>query len=56
MEEFKIGETVRITGKVMNGLVGTVVHFDQKRDKILVRMGGETQNYYSADELETFSG
>ncbi|WP_328457034.1 MULTISPECIES: hypothetical protein [unclassified Amycolatopsis] len=56
MAEFEIGETVRVTGKTMSGNVGTVVHFDSKRDKYLVRVSDVTQNYFSAAELERFSG
>lgn len=55
MEDFEIGETVRITGKTMTGNVGTVVHLDEKREKYLVRISDVTQNYFSADELERFS-
>lgn len=56
MDEFEVGETVRITGRTMTGNVGTVVHFDGKRDKYLVRVGAITQNYFPAAELERFSG
>lgn len=54
MDEYKIGDTVQVTGKIMPGSVGTVVHLDQKRQKYLVRITDETQNYYSAEELELF--
>jgi len=56
MGEFKIGDTVQITGTTMTGNVGTVVHFDTEREKILVRITDVTQNYFSADELKAFSG
>lgn len=56
MEDFTVGETVRITGTTMTGNVGTVVHLDDKRQKYLVRVTDVTQNYFSADELERFSG
>ncbi|MEV0251732.1 hypothetical protein AB0H76_34445 [Nocardia sp. NPDC050712] len=54
MDEFTIGETVRITGKTMTGNVGTVVH-QGKDGKYLVRVGAVTQNYFTADELEQFT-
>ncbi|WP_410623405.1 hypothetical protein [Amycolatopsis sp. cmx-8-4] len=40
----------------MTGNVGTVVHFDGKRDKYLVRVDAVTQNNFPAAELERFSG
>lgn len=55
MDEFKIGDTVQITGAVMTGNVGTVVSIDQKREKYLVRITDETQNYFTATELKIFS-
>lgn len=54
MNEFKIGDVVQITGTIMPGSVGTVVSFDDKRDKYLVRITEAVQNYYTADELELF--
>lgn len=56
MAAFEVGETVRITGKTMTGNVGTVVHFDDKREKYLVRLDATAQNYFPADELERFTG
>lgn len=50
-----IGDTVRITGSTMTGNVGTVVHLDEKRGKVLVRIDQQTQNYFTEDELEMFS-
>ncbi|UOX92234.1 hypothetical protein MUY14_17005 [Amycolatopsis sp. FBCC-B4732] len=55
MDNFKIGETVRITGRTMTGSVGTVVHLDEKRGKYLVRVSDVLQNYFTAEELEVFS-
>lgn len=55
MGDFKIGDTVQITGTTMTGNVGTVVHFDDERGKILVRIGADTQNYFPAGELKKFS-
>jgi transcription antitermination factor NusG len=54
MAEFKIGDTVHITGAVMTGNVGTVISIDEKREKYLVRISGVTQNYFGADELKHF--
>ncbi|GLY42862.1 hypothetical protein Amsp01_088850 [Amycolatopsis sp. NBRC 101858] len=56
MDAFEVGQTVRITGKTMTGNVGTIVHFDDKRNKYLVRVDAVTQNYFPAHELEKFSG
>ncbi|WIX74852.1 hypothetical protein QRX50_25065 [Amycolatopsis carbonis] len=56
MEDFAVGETVRITGTTMTGSVGAVAHVDDKRQKYLVRVSDVTQNYFSADELEHISG
>jgi len=55
MDEFKIGDTVQMTGPVMTGNVGTVVHLDEKRGKYLVRISGQTQNYFTAAELKIFT-
>jgi transcription antitermination factor NusG len=55
MSDFKIGDTVQITGSVMQGSVGTVVSYDEERQKYLVRITGEIQNYYPAHELKLYS-
>ncbi|WP_285136506.1 hypothetical protein [Microbacterium sp. lyk4-40-TSB-66] len=54
MDAFAIGDTVEITGPVMTGNVGTVVHLDTAREKYLVRVGGATQNYFPAEQLRLF--
>lgn len=54
MDNFSIGDTVKIIGRTMTGNVGTVVSFDTKRAKILVRITDVTQNYFTADEIELF--
>jgi hypothetical protein len=54
MSEFKIGDTVKITGAIMTGNVGSIVSFDEKQKKYLVRITHQTQNYYPAEELESF--
>lgn len=55
LEEFKIGDTVQITGTSMTGNVGTVVHLDEKRQKYLVRIASGMQNYFTGDELKRFT-
>ncbi|WP_420112267.1 hypothetical protein [Pseudactinotalea sp.] len=55
MSEFKVGDTVQATGSVMTGNVGTVVWIDEERQKYLVRITDETQNYFSAAELKLFT-
>lgn len=52
---FSTGDTVTITGSVMTGNVGTVVHHDTGRDLYLVRVGAVTQNWFPASDLELFS-
>lgn len=39
----------------MKNQIGVVVYHDKKRDKILVRFGGEQQLYYSLDQLKEYS-
>lgn len=53
-DAFTIGNTVEITGPVMTGDVGTVVHLDTQREKYLVRVGGATQNSFPAEQLRLF--
>ncbi|WP_197519681.1 hypothetical protein [Pseudonocardia sp. HH130630-07] len=55
MDEFSVGDTVRITGRTMTGNVGTVIHLDKKNEKYLVRISAVTQNYFTAEELEIFT-
>lgn len=55
MDDFTIGDTVQITGKIMTGSVGTVVYKDEKRGKYLVNVGGTAQNYYDPEEIEIFA-
>lgn len=54
MNEFKIGDTVRMTGRIMTGNVGTVVHLDEKRGRYLVRIDAVTQNYFPPEDLELY--
>ncbi|MEW2462249.1 hypothetical protein [Microbacterium sp. K41] len=55
MNEFAIGDMVQITGSPMTGTVGTVVSFDEKRQRYLVRIDAMTQNYFTADDLTVFA-
>ena len=55
MNEFRIGDTVQMTGPVMTGNVGTVVWIDEKRERYLVRVGAVTQNYFTADDLRIYT-
>ncbi|MBK1787435.1 hypothetical protein [Prauserella cavernicola] len=55
MDEYAVGDTVRITGSTMTGNVGTVVHIDAAREKYLVRVDAVTQNWFGAGDLERFS-
>lgn len=54
MGEFSIGDTVQVTGPVMTGNVGTVVHVDEKRGTYLVRITDETQNVFAPSDLHLF--
>lgn len=56
MDEFKVGQVVKIVGASMPGVVGTVIYLDEKRGKYLVRVSGVTQLYFPADELEAYPG
>lgn len=53
MTEYKIGDLVY--GKLGTAeLVGTVIYFDEKREKYLVRFGENQQIYYLKDELRPY--
>lgn len=54
MDEFAIGDTVQVTGPVMTGNVGTVIHIDEKRGRYLVLISNVTQNYFTATELKQY--
>lgn len=55
VEKFEVGDIVRVTGAVMTGNVGTVVHVDHKRQQYLVRVTDVTQDYSAEDDLELFT-
>lgn len=52
---YKIGDQVCATYGTLP-LVGTVVHFDETRQKILVRFSVNQQEWYSEDDLAPFDG
>lgn len=53
MTEYKIGDLVY--GKLGTAeLIGTVIYFDEKREKYLVRFGENQQIYYLKDELRPY--
>ena len=52
---YKIGDQVCATYGALP-LVGTVVHFDETRQKILVRFSTNQQDWYSEDDLTPFDG
>lgn len=52
---YKIGDQVLATYGTLP-LVGTVVHIDDKRQKILVRFSANQQDWYSEDALAPFDG
>ena len=56
MNDFQIGDTVQIIDGAIKHSVGTVVYLDEPREKYLVRIGGSMQDYYSADQIEKFTG
>ncbi|MDO1605936.1 hypothetical protein Q2T76_07785 [Lactobacillus sp. YT155] len=47
--KFNIGDTVRV---IKMNWAGTVIYFDKKTEKYLVRVNGVEQFYYSDDEIE----
>ncbi|WP_166667212.1 hypothetical protein [Companilactobacillus nuruki] len=57
MGNLKIGTTVTISDEsdAFKNQIGTVVYFDKKRDKILVRFGGTQQLYYDLEQLKQYS-
>ena len=50
---YKIGDQVLAKYGTLP-LVGTVVHFDEIRQKILVRFSAGQQDWYSEDDLAPF--
>lgn len=52
---YKIGDQVCATYGTLP-LVGTVVRFDETRQKILVRFSANQQDWYSEDDLAPFDG
>lgn len=56
MGNLKIGTMVTVVDEadVMKKQIGVVVYFDKKRDKILVRFGGQQRLYYALDQLKEY--
>ncbi|WP_338214399.1 hypothetical protein [Companilactobacillus muriivasis] len=56
MGNLKIGTMVTVVDEadVMKKQIGVVVYFDKKRDKILVRFGGQQQLYYALNQLKEY--
>lgn len=52
---YKIGDQVRATYGTLP-LVGTVVHVDETRQKILVRFSANQQDWYAEKDLVPFGG
>lgn len=52
---YKIGDQVCATYGTLP-IVGTVVHFDETRQKIFVRFSANQQDWYSEDDLAPFDG
>lgn len=52
---YEIGDQV-LAKYGMLPLVGAVVHFDETRQKILVRFSANQQDWYSEDDLAPFGG
>jgi hypothetical protein len=55
MSSFSIGDGVRAKDGPMQHLYGTVVHFREDDDTILVRFGGSQQLYFGEDEIEPWA-
>lgn len=56
MNNLTIGMMVTIVDEkdAMKNQIGAVVYFDKKRDKILVRFGGQQQMYYDEAQLKEY--
>ncbi|MCR2824957.1 hypothetical protein [Microbacterium sp. zg.Y909] len=55
MQDFTVGDTVQATGSRMTGNVGTVIWIDEERERYLVLISPQTQNYFTADELRRYA-
>ncbi|MFC6176186.1 hypothetical protein ACFQAV_05010 [Companilactobacillus huachuanensis] len=53
---FKIGMMVTVIDEAdaMKNQIGVVVYFDKKRDRILIRFGGQQQLYYAPNQLKEY--
>lgn len=54
MNEFAVGDTVRMTGKTMKGRVGWITSIDDTRDLYLVLVGNVTQICFRVEQLQKF--
>ena len=53
MDTFKVGDTVRVLeGDVMKGTVGTLVSWNDRKQKWLVRVADIQQNWVGPEHLE----
>lgn len=52
--KFKVGDGVNVTTGPMKGIYGTVIFFDKKAGKYLIRFGSAQQLYYTEDQLEVW--
>lgn len=50
--KFKVGDGVTVTTGPMKKIYGTVIFFDKKSEKYLIRFGSAQQLYYTEDQLE----
>lgn len=54
MAALSIGDIVQATGATMTGNVGTVVSYDEQRERFLVRIDAVTQNWFPEGDLRRF--
>ncbi|CAJ1175391.1 hypothetical protein [Companilactobacillus nantensis] len=56
MDNLKIGTMVTVIDQTdaMKNQFGVVVYHDKKREKVLVRFGGQQQLYYTVDQLKEY--
>ncbi|WP_316745218.1 hypothetical protein [Pedobacter antarcticus] len=52
--KFKVGDGVTVTKGPMKRIYGTVIFFDEKTGKYLIRFGSAQQLYYTEDQLEVW--
>jgi len=52
--KFKIGDGVTVTSGPMKKIYGTIVYFDKKKGKYLIRFTTTQQLYYTENEIEAW--